>query len=146
MIHCIYRYFFNVALLNILNNKRNATLFLCLQCLLKRRNLIFVRCTRPVSCFFNNDKIIVRSLKYTPGIKALLDIMLWAWFLNTWAVSRPLKTGKIVFGLTMLRHPHPYFAIKENYLLCVWKPLVRICKLHCFKIVVSSVTQNKYGF
>ena len=69
-----------------------------------------------------------------------------ACFLNTWAVSRPLKTGKIVLGLIMLRHPHPYFDIKENYLFCAWKPLVRIWKLHCSKIVVPSVTQKKCGF
>ena len=55
--------------------------------------------------FLNNDKTIVRFLIYKPGIKVLLDIMLQACFLNSGVVSRPLKTGKIVLGLTTLRQP-----------------------------------------
>ena len=33
--------------------------------------------------------------------------------------TSPLKTGKIVLELTMLRHPQPNFGIKENFLFCV---------------------------
>ena len=76
------------------------------------------------------DKYQIRLTRsiYKPGLKVLLDIMLYACVLNTWAVSRPLKTGIIVLDLTMLRHPHPDFGIKENYLFCIWKLVVRIWK------------------